>query len=77
MQSCHVCHQQIACNEEESIYGYMIGVIFNDANSSKLVFAPNTAVPSNLVCCHTAVAIVPSKFLRKPSDLSFLQECSS
>ncbi len=22
MQSCHVCHQQSACNEEESIYSY-------------------------------------------------------
>jgi hypothetical protein len=21
MQSCHVCQKQIACNEEESIYG--------------------------------------------------------
>jgi hypothetical protein len=50
MQSCHVCHQQIACNEEESIYSYtqLIGVKgrsylqssyindtkFNTANSS-------------------------------------------
>jgi len=23
MQSCHVCQKQIACNEEESIYGHI------------------------------------------------------
>jgi len=41
MQSCHVCHRQIACNEEESIYGYTIGMIFSEAYSC---FRPEAAI---------------------------------
>ena len=32
MQSCHVCHQQIACNEEESIYGDRLAGLLISAN---------------------------------------------
>ncbi len=47
MQSCHVCHQQSACNEEESIYGYW------QLQEVKFRFSPESGYTIGLILSET------------------------